>query len=253
MAKIKKISQTKRITPTTKLISNLSIKAKEHQKKHFETSYKHKQQLKKRPMSLDEHLKLLGNVLKVYTNKLTVANAFEYIDKERIKRAKEQLKVFYLNNMKKGVFNFVVKSSGLTSENSSYFVKIQFKEAEILAHTEEDYNQILLNSRIGIECTCEDFKYRFRYWVTQMKALPDGAIHEYRYPKITNKDSEHLFLCKHCALVLNGIQKPSFKDNIFKRYIMNLRKGKKQVKVTQKDKFRTLRASKVMKFKEDKE
>jgi hypothetical protein len=68
------------------------------------------------------------------------------------------------------------------------------------------------------------------------------GLKEHRYPKITNPYNEHLFLCKHQALVISGIQNPSFRDNIFKRYIDNLLK-QKRTRVTKKDTEKTLRAS----------
>jgi hypothetical protein len=75
------------------------------------------------------------------------------------------------------------------------------------------------------------------------------GVKEYRYPKITNPHNEHLFLCKHQALVFNGIQNPSFRDGVFKRFIDNVIK-QKGTRVTQKDREKTLRASYKTKIKD---
>ena len=247
--KIKKVSQVSKVKKTSYLLD----KAKEHKKNTYEKSYRHNQNRKKTPLTIEQHLTLLKKVVSIYHNNLTVANAYEYTDPERIKRAKEQLRVYFLNSFSRGVFHFVVKSSGLTPQNESYFVKLQFKElTPDNPHLDTDIKtltMLLNNTRIGIECSCEDFQYRFRYWITQMKALPKGAIKEFRYPKITNPNGEHQFLCKHIVLVLNAIQKPSFRDGIFKRYVNNLINGRERVRVKKEDKTKTLQASHKMKVK----
>ena len=255
MAKIKKIAQVKRIETIKTNMQYLKQEATRHKKEVFYKSYRKKEQLKKRELTIEQHLEQLKQIVRIYHDNLTIAKAYEYTDPVRIKRAKEQLRVYYLSNFTKGVFNFVVKSSGLTPENKAYFVRLQFKEVDLLAplieNKPQERKEILLNSRIGVECSCEDFQYRFRYWLTQMKALPDGAIKELRYPKITNPHGEHKLLCKHIVLVLNGVQKPSFKDGIFARYIDKVKQKGPQasVKVTEKDKLKTLQASLVNKVK----
>lgn len=195
---------------------------------------------------LVEQLKTLTKIFSV--NGIRIIDIKKYEDKKRIDRAKKQLKVYFLNSFKKGKFRFVVKASGLNPPNVSYYVDIQFKDLDDLIYTKKSYDEILNESAIRTQCTCDDFRYRFRYWLTKMGAVL--GYEEHRFPKITNPHSEHKFLCKHQILVINGIQKPSFVNGIFKRYIDNLRQGKSQVRTTEKDKFSTFIASHKVKIKD---
>ena len=241
--KIKKIKKIPTISQSKqnefKVLSSLTKKQ----------NYQDRQHLKeKRQLNLTDLLKILQTLAKNLKNKITLKTIKDYEDSERVERAKKQLKVFFLNSLKKGVFNFVVKSSGLTPENISYNVKIEFKDLLELKKQGVDYKKALKNSKLGLECSCDDYRYRFRYWLTKMEALPNGAIKELRYPKIRNANTEHKFVCKHIVLVTNALEKPSFRDGIFKRFYDNI-DTTKQVRVTKKDKAKTEKASKVIKVK----
>jgi len=242
--KIKKIRKLSAPKKTSTLLSSA---------KKFDDKRKAVASKQKSTLSISQAISLMKNLIKTHTSGLSLKDFFDYADKKRVDRAKKQLKVYFLNSFKKGVFNFVVKSSGL-NEPESYNVRVQFKKIDEIVEARQHYikhDEFMHDMKIGVECSCDDFKYRFRYWLTQMDSLPDGALKEHRFPKKTNPNSEHLFLCKHSILVLNGMNKPSFRDNIFKRYLNNLvEKGKNTVRVEKKDKRSTYLASHKTKIKE---
>ncbi len=238
MAKIKRVSRVKKVSPIAKNLQNATKKLfkeaqayEDYQKQALKDSHK---------KTLSQYLHQLRLLVKALSGNIAIGNSLKYIDKKRIQRAKTQLRVYFLQTIKnQDTFRFVVKSSGLNPPQS-YYVDIHFRDLEVMALTDTDYKDILLKSRIKTQCSCDDFKYRFRYWLTQMGAVL--GVKEYRYPKITNPHNEHMFLCKHQALVFNGIQKPSFRDGIFKRFVENKIKDK-ATRVTAKDREKTLRAS----------
>jgi hypothetical protein len=240
--------QIKKIKQVAKLKQTNSHKAMQQLKQTAHKNQYSQQMRRETPKTIGEMVAELKNLVKVLSNNLTVKNFLEHTEKNRVKRTKEQLKIYFLASFKKGVFKFVVKSSGL-NEPSSYFVDLQFQDLEHTAITIQNNSVLLMENKISIQCSCDDFKYRFRYWHTKMNTIPDGGQREYRFPKITNANGENKLLCKHCVLVLNGVKKPSFKDNIFKRYINNIRTGKKGVRVKKEDSSKTLKASKSIKFK----
>ena len=245
--KNKNVKKSNKFSPIDKHISNkttsLIKRVKKEEKQQVEA-------LRKTTKNLSQLLEDLKHIVKAYKDGLTINTIRGYSDIQRIQRAKHQLRVYFVSNFSKNRFRFLVKSSGL-NEPDSYFVDIEFSESEVLSHTDVSHKDILLNSKIKTQCTCDDFKYRFRYWLTQMGSVL--GVKEHRYPKITNPKpyEHHKFVCKHQILVFNGITKPSFQDGIFKRYINNLRVGKKGVKVTQKDTKKTYLASHKTKINKD--
>jgi len=249
--RVKRVKQVKK-TAKTSLGKNLN-KTLEFLKKQAREFEKRVKAEKREPQTIGQMLAELKAIVKAFKQGIRVADFLEFSDPERVERASKQLRVYFLSSFRKGVFNFVVKSSHIYAPKTpeAYKVRLQFKEADTLALTTDmNHKEILEISKIGIECSCDDFKYRFRYWITQMNALPEKGIKEFRFPKITNKYGEHKFLCKHCILVLYAVEKPSFRDGVFKRYIDNIRKkGKARVRVTAKDVKRTYQASHHIKIK----
>lgn len=255
MAKIKRVANIKSASSINKISSSpidnhISNKTKELISRTKKEGKQQIEAMQKSTKSLSQLLEDLKHIVKAHKDGLTLNTVRSFTDKERIKRARLQLRVYFVTNFSKNRFRFLVKSSG-QSKPESYLVDIEFSESQILAHTDMSYEDILLNSRIKTQCTCDDFTYRFRYWLTQMSSVL--GVKEHRYPKITNPKpyEHHKFICKHQMLVFNGITKASFKDGIFKRYINNIKSGKKGVKVTQKDTKKTYLASHKTKIKED--
>jgi len=238
--RIKKIRKIKKITNSQleqKSLASSVKKQKYDRKKHLKATPKNE---------LTSLMKLLQYTVSKLKGKITLKTLAEYEDKERIIRAKQQLRVFFLNGIRKNIFNFVVKSSGTVPTNPSYMVKVQFKDLLEFKKQGLNHRQALRKSTLGLECSCDDFRYRFRYWVTKMEALPDGAIKEMRFTKITNPNTEHKFVCKHIILVTNSLDKPSFRDSIFKRFYDKIDLPQ-QVRVTKQDKSKTISMSKRVK------
>jgi hypothetical protein len=232
MAKIKKIQQIQKVKATKKndhfvLQSKLFNKAKidRNLSKHREV---------KVALSVDDMLRELRELKDIYKNGITLSNVFKYVDKARIHRAKTELKIFFLKTFsrknEKDIFKFIAKSSGKNTKEY-YQVEVSFRDIDAMIEENMTPKEILLNSTIATQCSCEDFTYRFRYYLTKMEAVL--GLKEHRFPKITNAHREHKFLCKHQTLVLNGMRKNAFLAT-FTRYINNKKKGK-GIRINKKD------------------
>ena len=197
----------------------------------------------KKPLSLDEMLKDLKELLTFYTSAggLKVSNMFSYyMEQKRKLRIQTDLKAYYLRSFKKGVFEFVVKSSGKSPQFEAYTVRFQWKELEEMALGGMATKDILLNSNIKVDCACKDCKYRHSYYLTKMGAKL--GLQQFVFPRITNPTKKAGYVCKHIGLVNLAVQKPSFM-NIFNRYIENTKSGKKGIRVGKKEQVSTLMSS----------
>ena len=232
MAKIPKINKIQSIskTKTPKKNNHFVLQSKLYQKAKINPKLSEHKEVKV-ALTIDEMIREVKALQDIYKNGITLDNLFSYADVERVERAKKQLKIFFLRTFSKHIFKFIAKSSGL-NPSEYYQIEVQFVDIEEMINQGKSAEYILHNSRIKTQCSCPDFKYRFRYYLTKMDAVL--GLKEHRFPKITNPHKEHKFLCKHQILVMNGITKNSFL-NIFTRYINNLQKGKKGIKVTKKD------------------
>ena len=163
---------------------------------------------------------------------------------DRRQRAKTQLNIFMVKALKKDVFKFIAKSSGL-GVAKSYQVDIMFSDAEILAKTTDKTSKEIFNlSNVKLQCSCDDFKYRYRYIATKGNFVI--GVKQYIFPKVTNKRLKGT-VCKHTILVLEKIKKGSF-QKIFERYINNKRINKR-TRIKVKDTLSTLQSSAKSKIK----
>jgi len=205
----------------------------------------------KKPLSLDEMLRDLRELINFYTQQggLKVSNMFSYyMEQKRKLRVQTDLKAYYLQSFSKGVFRFVVKSSGKSPQYEAYYVDFQWKDIEAMALQGINTKEILLNSNLKVNCACKDCKYRHSYYLTKMGAKL--GLQQYVFPKITNPTKKEGFVCKHIGLVNLAVQKPSF-YNIFDRYVNNIRQGKTGVRIGKKEQVSTYLASGKMKRKID--
>ena len=116
--KIKKISKTKS-APKTKV---RHTKPKYFEKHPVLQSPLHREKIDKkshlrtssptRPMSLAEQAKQTAHMMQFYAQGLTIATVNKVEDKDRIERAKKELKIFFVKSKTKEIFKFMVKSSG---------------------------------------------------------------------------------------------------------------------------------------------
>ena len=247
-SKIQKIKKVQSIPKTTtKKKTHPILQSKLYKETKIDPKLSQHKEVGKKPLTLDDMLKELRFMVKHFTKGITLTNLFEFTDNERLERARKQLKVFFIRSQAKNVFRFIAKSSGLSTPKS-YQVEVLWQDVDTMLERGADTKTILMTSRIATQCSCKDFKYRFRYYLTKMGAVL--GIKEHQFPKMTNPNTTHKFLCKHQILVLSGIKKPSF-YKIFDRYVTNKRIGKKGIRITQKDITSTYLASGKSKIKED--
>lgn len=114
---------------------------------------------------------------------------------------------------KKDELTFNVRVEG---ESDNYFVTVTFSNVlqKIQDNIKRNKNkldakivyqallQILNSSDVKIDCTCKDFKYRFRVWAT--KQGYNAGQSETRPAKITNPNDNLGSGCKHVLAVLNN-------------------------------------------------
>lgn len=116
---------------------------------------------------------------------------------------------------KKDILNFKIKVKG---ETDTYLVAVEFNN--ILNRIKDNvvknnnkleikcvYNalfQALNSSDVKIDCSCPDFKYRFRVWAT--KKGYNAGKEEKREAKITNPADNLGAACKHILLILNNVE-----------------------------------------------
>lgn len=173
---------------------------------------------------------------------LTLKDSLKYVSKERIKRMKTQLNVFYIAKIDKlGTMRFSVKSSGRYAPKA-YYVDIRFKKLldAVRANPNGSIKDIILPLRFRTQCTCDDFRYRFAYWHTLFNTILYKK--EFRHTRITNASGEHLFLCKHQALVFSRIIESNFKAPYLQQIIKDTKdKAKdKALKKAKKDRIENL-------------
>ena len=116
---------------------------------------------------------------------------------------------------KKGILEFKIRVEG---ETSNYFVTVNFSnilnriESEVKNNKNklepkviyQALHQALNSSDVKIDCSCPDFKYRFKVWAT--KHGYNAGSEESREAKITNPKDELGSACKHVLCVLNNIE-----------------------------------------------
>ena len=241
MAKIKSVQKIKKLSPISKNLKNQRTALGKGKSFNSQT-------YKKPKLSLSDYIKKMKLIVKAFVGKgLRVSNFRDYLDEARYHRMRKQLRAFYITAFKDGTFKFIVKSSGL-GEDNSYKVELKFKNLPKFAkNIKATPKELVNNTPIAVRCSCDDYRYRLKYYLGQMGA--DLGKKETRPPNKTNPNQEHLFLCKHLALVLVSCTKPSFYNNPFKRYVNNIRRKDKRntVKILEKDKEASHRASLSMK------
>lgn len=116
---------------------------------------------------------------------------------------------------KKDILEFKIRVEG---ETDNYFVTINFSNVlpRIQKQIKENKNKIevkciyqalfqaLNSSDIKIDCSCPDFKYRFKVWATKNGYNAGSA--ESREAKITNPRDELGAACKHILCALNNAE-----------------------------------------------
>ena len=116
---------------------------------------------------------------------------------------------------KKDILIFKIKVEG---ETDTYFVTVEFTHIldKIARRIKDNHNkleikciydsllQALNSSDIKVDCTCPDFKYRFKVWAT--KNDYNSGKEENREAKITNPNDNLGAACKHILNVLNNAE-----------------------------------------------
>lgn len=116
---------------------------------------------------------------------------------------------------KKDELIFKIKVDG---ETDTYFVTVHFKNIlpKIQAKVKANKNklevkciydallQALNSSDVSVDCSCPDFKYRFRVWAT--KQGYNAGEKESREAKITNPSDNLGAACKHILNILNNAE-----------------------------------------------
>ena len=130
----------------------------------------------------------------------------------------------------------------VVGETDNYIVKISFGGFLDILHEELDRNNGILELRniiksliisfnkqdVYINCSCPDFKYRFKYWATKNDIL-SGNDSEDRPSNETNPEDKLGSGCKHIMLVLSNtswiikvaIYNSRAKRNFWRYYINN--------------------------------
>lgn len=116
---------------------------------------------------------------------------------------------------KKDKLTFKIKIEG---ETDTYFVTVEFTNIleKIESRIRQNKNkleikciydallQALNSSDVKVDCTCPDFKYRFRVWATKNDYNAGDA--ENREAKITNPSDNLGAACKHILCALNNAE-----------------------------------------------
>lgn len=116
---------------------------------------------------------------------------------------------------KNDILEFKIRIEG---ESDNYFVTINFSNilTKIERNVKRNNNKLDVNciykalaetlnsSDVKIDCTCPDFKYRFRVWATK-HGYNAGAT-ESREAKITNPKDDLGCACKHVLCALNNVE-----------------------------------------------
>ena len=116
---------------------------------------------------------------------------------------------------KKDQLQFKIKVEG---ETDTYFVAVEFNNIleKIQRRIKDNKNkleikciydsllQALNSSDVKVDCTCPDFKYRFRVWAT--KNNYNAGESENREAKITNPSDNLGAACKHILCALNNAE-----------------------------------------------
>jgi len=227
MARIKKIQAIK---STTKVKNKNPILNHKLQKKELDKSLSKKVETQKTALTIREHGKAIKHYLSYYKTGINLKNALDKSLKIDIDRAKLQLKAFYIKTITKDVFKFTVKASGLY-QATSHEVHIKW-ETDGLIGIGRSHQEIFYNAPIKIQCSCGRFTYWYRYILTIAKSALGKQ--EHRFPSIRNKNLEGL-CCKHLIVTMKGLERSTFKDTAFKRYIENL-ENNKRTRISSKDK-----------------
>ena len=163
----------------------------------------------------------IKDTVKALKGKKDIPSLIKASTKDRIERADKQLSVFAVRSIKKDVFKFVCKSSGIGPQKNYQF-EVQFSDVVSLALAGATIEEVFSKSSVKLQCSCDDFKYRYRFLATKGRFVLGTPQHI--APKITNKYLTGA-LCKHSILVLSKLSKPSFMK-IFERYVNNKVSGK---------------------------
>lgn len=170
---------------------------------------------------------------------ITLEDSLKYVSKERIERMKKQLSVMYIAKIDRyGTMRFSVKSSGLTATHKAYFVDIRLNKLldAVRAKPNATIKDLIMPLTFKTQCTCADFKYRFAYWHTLFNTII--GIKEFKPTNITNQNAEHLFLCKHQALVFTKILEKNFRLPYIQQVIKNAKMKDMSSKIKKKIKKR---------------
>lgn len=116
---------------------------------------------------------------------------------------------------KKDILEFKIRVEG---ETDIYYVTVNFSNilSKIQTKVKANKNKLELkciyqalfealnSSDVKIDCSCPDFKYRFRVWAT--KNGYNAGAGESREAKITNPNDELGAACKHVLCALNNVE-----------------------------------------------
>jgi hypothetical protein len=139
-------------------------------------------------------------------NEMTAKEIRAGADVARLQRSRDKRIVcrFETVTNAKGWIRFDVTSQFTPGKH--YKVHIKLKEADDIKYFKEfkknEIIRLFLTGDLQINCTCPDFRYRFRYMAHQ---LGYSLFKEMRFPHIRNPRLEGT-VCKHCLAVLQILQ-----------------------------------------------
>lgn len=157
-------------------------------------------------------------------NEMTAKEIRAGADAARLQRSRDKRIIcrFETVTNARGWIRFDVTSQYTPGKH--YKVHIKLKEANDIKYFKEfkkhEIIRLFLSGDLQINCTCPDFKYRFRYMAHQ---LGYSLFKEMRYPRIRNPRLEGT-VCKHCLATLQvlsfnsqSISKKMINSKFFKR------------------------------------
>lgn len=129
---------------------------------------------------------------------------------------------------KNDVLNFGIKVRG---ETDSYIVTVEFsnilnriknnilknKNKLVIKNIYDALVEALNSSDVKVDCSCSDFKYRFKVWATKNKY--NAGKKENREAKITNPQDNLGAACKHILNVLNNAEWIKQLSSVINNYI----------------------------------
>lgn len=152
---------------------------------------------------IDRKREIIENNRIVPINEATRKQILTMADKARIARAKKMTTVYNGVRKTSGLIQFTTNSQTLRYKKYTQLIKL--KEAKDMKafkeFKERDIVRLFLSGDLQVNCTCKDFKYRYKY-LAWHKGF--GLYNEKRFPSIRNNQLKGS-ICKHLIVVLTVI------------------------------------------------